>query len=479
MVARLIGVIVTCAVFCAYSCQKAQPFTLERIEELTKHQSPETSEFVNCRLSLGLIVSELLAEHPEFWTFVNQELFKSEDGPTEMIIASHLEEVISSDGKTLRELIDRKAEQTGEITSIYEGDFVQHCMEVDPMVAIVCPRLFENLIRKDMYQVAPVIYVDAASSLETDGIIGFNFLFHGSGYRAFCSRRSFPEYLGLTLKYSEDYLLIHPEEHTLHNDIPIDYLYPQLRGHWEAFFSDMDKSVNYHSVLSNHLIVSKKSIKDYFNNEVKKSFSFFDLNQCNEPCIRECFDDEEITDVLVDLEIRDDNSVAVFIDKSLVFEEKYSFIFHFFEWGNEPDILISQHIEHNIDPYLIHNYTNTLEVYCESEKYELLGTIYLPRLNGTFEWEDSHEVHDMYIPFERKWDRDMDGVSRGLATNLISFRDKVDDCSIPYNILNPGAVTHLPCSKTTNISTRAIHYCDVPFGYYDSGLINYSMGLAY
>lgn len=423
--------------------------------------NPEVKFRTQLRMAFGKTLSKAII-NPEVLDYIKDESITTDiQGYKEILFGIHVDKEVYN-GKTLRAYIHESMDD--EVKGLFSGNLVDTLLSFDPLITIKIPDIFSDVDwGKD--GVVPLVYVQTSIPLKGyDEYIAY----HGSGYQELISSDSKPPYFCISVKYSEDYILLNQRVQINEKNISLYEFFPQIsRSDW----LELEETVLAHSPeapgVPGYYYCLKKDIYRAHRSLNKENLDLIEDDQnCNEECKRDCRNPENIKTVLKNY-VLNVGTPVVQRDRSRMFLETYNVSFIMFYHKDENNINSRLGVHGNRIADIVEQVIGEYKVKLEDRCYDGIGDITLPVIHGSksFDFSGASLTFDDVVIFDG-WSESRRDSSYGINVYYSEYGDLVN--SQDYHYYLQSSVTLNPTFMIP-LGARTIYYCDEPSHSYTLG----------
>ena len=427
-------------------------YSYESIEEVTKNLPSELKDRTQLRLAFGKALSKAFINQ-NFKQFIySLSLEKEFEGYREVLLAQYIDKEFEN-GQTVRDHFITSFDS--EVTSLFGTELINLLLTKDPLITIKIPDIFYHYDFSSP-DVCPFVFVKTPLHLK-----GFDLYmsYYKSQYHELISSDEKGNYFGITIKYSEDYLLLDFDSKLNEKGIHLMELFPQITGEdWlrikGTLKSQSIASYEHHG----YAYIGKKNIlKTYYESKEAPKNLIENNIDCYLICKRDCKKPENISTVLKSIELINGSPIYE-RDKSRLFLENYSM-----------NLLVFDHVQDdNIRSYfglhgirfaeLARKSYEHPKIQLELRCYKNIGEIILPVLHGGV----THVYNKPYLnlidlEILNKWNPRSNSNNFGLLMYYSEYGDLINRELLNYY---DQSTLVLNTSFYVPIGKKIISYCD-------------------
>lgn len=448
-------------------CKKVETdLPYESIIELTSGLSGEVKDLTQIRLAFAKAVSLAMADI-DFREYLKNISTENNDSSfNEIVFALHKNDKIGN--KTLESSLNEAADD--EIKALYGNNFISKILEIDPLVCIKIPDIFQE-VNWETEKYAPLVLAKTPVKF-LDSTAIFQYInYHYSGYQYFTKFGSKPEYFTIVVKYSEDYILT--DKITFRNEkgVPIFDIITQTEKNWDLVKNRIFENRQSYPPYPDFKYLLKRDIYEIVKElSDPKSFNFINVASCQKPCKRDCQPNGSYNNVLEKIKFNPLLIDGEFYTYSIL-EDNINLLFVLADFDNfhNPLQIIDKFSVNGFRKIEFVNRNIDITVSPTKTKYEKIGEVVLPKINML---QDKNKYQSIEVPINHQLFNYWSGYENFHTLSL--FRITQEDLLDKYIQLdNKPLPFPLFVSSIYGLGKGGFDYCDSPNTNYNFGIVDF------
>jgi hypothetical protein len=341
-----------CLVCCLHiSCKKDLLEGGKSIEEHANLLGAVDADFFKLRAALAKTVARAFCDEA-FRTYFKREFcMLTENHYKELLLSQHLDDVVNSEGTTLKQLLEDNMDK--EVKGLFGDELLSRVLEQDPCVVIKLPDLFRVFEWNTEALIPMVVPVTPKPEITFEKPLRFMpYFFNGNHDFIYDAM----DYFHCTLKYSEDYFMLDPNTMANEKGISIYEILPQAKDAPDGMLDDMLAIGEESKVYPGKFFINRMQLFKLWQEKYSfKGVFLYQSTACpNQDCVRECIDPVESRMVLDTFQVNLARLFEYQNNKFLDESSTYTFVF----WSNLDD----QFVRQIYIPALPHEYFEAREI---------------------------------------------------------------------------------------------------------------------